>query len=257
MDEQLDFAKDLAYEAGKIMLQYFKVGADRELKEDNSPVTIADTTINDMVINAVAEKYPEHSVLGEEASDIKEGSKYTWVCDPIDGTVPYTFGMPTNMFALALTEDGVPVLGVMYDPYMERLFSAQKGGGAFMNDTPIRVSQETGIEGKRIGMSGLPKSLVNTVDFFASAAEHKIRNLYVVSTVYEGSLVASGQIVGSVFPGTTAHDIAAIKIVIEEAGGKVTDLHGNEQKYDRPIKGAITSNGKVHDQLVELLAPHV
>lgn len=255
MSEYLEFAKSLAYQAGDIMLAYFKVGVDNQLKADKSPVTEADIKINDLVIKAVNSKYPEHSILGEEASHIKEGSQYVWVCDPIDGTIPFTHGIPTNMFSLALVKDGEPTLGVLYDPYMERLYSAEKNNGAFLNETAIVVNNKRDPNELRVGLSSPPRSrsFCDMGRLQANLYKKGIRFFYFGSTTYETALVASGQITASIFSGKTAHDIAAAKIIVEEAGGKVTDLQGNEQRYDKPINGAIVSNGEAHKALLELI----
>lgn len=137
--EYLEFAKKLAYEAGDIMREYFQT-TDMVWKSDNTPVTQADTEINSRVIERIAAAYPEHSVIGEEESAVREGARYTWACDPVDGTMPYSHGLPISTFSLALCEDGKPVVGVVYDPFMDRLFWASVGGGAFCNDEAIHVN---------------------------------------------------------------------------------------------------------------------
>src|SRR3954465_15123857 len=95
-DEQkfLQFAQDLALKAGAVMREYLQVGIKQQTKADGSPVTIADTKINQMVIDAVQGTFPTHSIISEEANDIRKTSEFAWVCDPIDGTLPFTFGMP-------------------------------------------------------------------------------------------------------------------------------------------------------------------
>src|SRR5689334_10230705 len=131
---RLEFAKKIAHEAGDIMLAHFQIGIAKEDKEDGSPVTIADKAINHMVIEAIAKAYPNDAVLGEEESLHNEAGEYLWVCDPIDGTIPFSLGIPVNVFTLALLKDGQPLVSVVYDPYLKRLFSAIKGEGAFCND---------------------------------------------------------------------------------------------------------------------------
>src|SRR6185437_220297 len=98
MEEYLDFAKSLAQEAGQIMLEYFKPDVQHHLKEDKTIVTIADEKINRLVINKVEKVFPDHSVLGEEASNTKT-HEYAWICDPIDGTNPYSKGIPVSTFS--------------------------------------------------------------------------------------------------------------------------------------------------------------
>src|SRR5256885_5998739 len=116
MIDYTSIATELAYKAGKIIQENFSLGMTRELKEkDTSPVTIFDTEINRMVIEVLHKEFPQHRIIGEEESH-KVDSEYVWFCDPIDGTIPFTSGIPIATFSLALTKNWVPILGVIYDP---------------------------------------------------------------------------------------------------------------------------------------------
>ena len=248
MGDYLSFAKDLALRAGDIMLEHFMVGAATKIKDDNSPLTIADTAVNRMVIEEVAKHYPEHGVRGEEESNQQDHHEYVWVCDPIDGTIPYALGIPTNVFSLALVVNGEPIMGVVYDPYLKRMFHAEKGRGAFMNDRKIHVSAD-GLEPRvPIGLSSQ-----NSIQSHVDLKQRELRIFTMYSCVYSAMLVAAGQFAAHVHSGTHSHDVAASKIIVEEAGGKVTDLDGEEQRYDQPINGAIISNGVGHDELIALI----
>lgn len=257
--EYLDFAKKLAYEAGDIMKKYFGKNPDSELKEDETIVTIADKEVNSMVIARVRDTYPEHSVDGEEESDIKE-TMYVWVCDPIDGTNLFAVGLPVSVFSLALVVDGKPVVGVIYDPFCNKLYSAAINDGAYVNDMHLSVST-SGFGGKaRMNFDWWPEA---NYDVLAPLKKLSVdKNVYLLSTgstTHMAALVAEGEFIASVFSGTKGKnvDIAAAKVIVEEAGGRVTDLFGNEQRYDGDIKGAIVSNGIVHDEIVEYLAKEV
>lgn len=253
MNEHLSFAKTVAEEAGAIMRAYFQLGVDFTLKEDESVVTKADKKINQLVIDRVAEKYPDHSVLGEESSMDKQ-STFVWVCDPIDGTLPFVKGLPISVFSLALLEEGVSVLGVVYDPYNNRLYSAIKGQGAFVNDTPIKVSARESGNQVTVNVEWWPEAVydIDTATHHFSKDSHAYV-LHLGSVVHAACLVAAGQYEGCVFAGTKEKnvDMAAVKVIVEEAGGKVTNLFGDEERYDKPeIKGAIISNGVMHERLI-------
>src|SRR3989344_1795821 len=144
---ELEFAKGIAREAGALMRQNFTLGMKKEWKDDDTPLTKTDLAINQLVLEAVQKKYPEHSYIGEEGNNIKE-SEYTWVCDPVDGTIPFSHGYPTFAFSLALTKNGESILGVIYDPIMDRLVHAEKGRGAFLNGKRIAVRKESKIGSK-------------------------------------------------------------------------------------------------------------
>lgn len=254
--QYLEFAKQLASEAGDIMRKYF-MSDSTQWKRDSTPVTAADTEINSMVISKVTQVYPDHSVLGEEES-INLGERFTWVCDPVDGTMPYAHHLPISVFSIALCDDGVPIVGVVYDPFMDRMFYATKGGGAFCNDQPIAVSSQ-GIDKGVMDIEGMTSiSKARFIEFHGQELHEGLINrgakiVRLWSVVLPTCLIASGQFTAAMFKGDTPHDVAASKVIVEEAGGRVTDLFGNEQRYDQPIKGMIASNGVVHDELVELV----
>ncbi len=253
--EYLDFAKALALEAGEIMRKYFGADPDSRFKHDNSIVTIADEEINDLVIKRVKQAYPDHDIDGEEASD-QNGSKYVWACDPIDGTAKFAAQLPVSVFSLALVVDGRPEVGVVYAPFNDHMYTAIIGQGAFMNGKPIKVNSKK-----------LNDRAELNVDWWASNERDVIKVVREIvysegtyatsigSTTHASALVARGEFVASIFPGTKGKnvDIAAAKVIVEEAGGKVTDLFGNDQRYDQDINGSICSNGVVHDEIVKLM----
>lgn len=253
-EKELKFAKELAYLAGGMIKQGFTLGMKKEWKDDNSPVTDTDKAVNHYVIQRVKEEYPEHSVLGEEETFIVEGSEYAWLCDPIDGTIPFSHGAPNCMFLLALVKDGVPVVGVMYDPFMDRLLHAVKGHGAFLNDNPINVSDRKTLKSScvevsyRDSINGKP----NLTRYELAKRGAKVANFCCVG--YGEMLTACGEFVSTIFGYKKPYDVAAAKIIIEEAGGKVTDMQGNEQRYDRDINGCVMTNGHLHQEILEILA---
>ncbi len=254
MEQYLELAKEIAKEAEVIALKYFGFDTESTWKGDNTPLTVADTTINDMVIKKINEKYPDHSVQGEEKSDKKDKSKYIWVCDPVDGTMPFSNGLPIFTFSLALVDQstGQPVLGVVNDPILKNMYWAYKGSGAYRNGKKIAVSKSTSLfntylntdaSGKEVGYSNLP--------LLSQLSAKKCKVMKLLSFIYGGIQVANGKFAGAVFYNRYAHDVASLKIITEEAGGKVTDLNGEDRRYDQEGLGCIVSNGLVHDEILE------
>jgi fructose-1,6-bisphosphatase/inositol monophosphatase family enzyme len=240
------FSINLAKQAGKIMLANFKGGMKKQWKKDHSPVTKTDLAINSMVIKEVKKNFPGHDVLGEEKSSRENNGEFLWVCDPVDGTVPFSHATPTFVFSLALVKNGKSILGVIYDPFMDRLFFAEIGKGATLNGKKIKVNKE-----------GLSNSVAGWGAKTMSYLKEKFPNVTFVSMhciCYEGMLVASGEFVAAFYDHVNAHDVAALKVIVEEAGGKVTDHHGKEQRYDGKINGALISNKKVHKDLLKAFA---
>jgi fructose-1,6-bisphosphatase/inositol monophosphatase family enzyme len=260
MDDYKEFAVEFAKVAGAIMRKHFTVGLKKELKDDSSlsPVTIADLEINSALIDAIREKFPTHSILAEEESYFTEPrSEYLWICDPLDGTRLYAMGIPISAFSLALTKDGESLLGVIYDPYSDRLYVAEKGKGAFMNGKPIRVSERETLKGSQGDIEFTRKGKYEIFNLPGELLKnHGVSSIAKLpSIVYVSAMVAAGQYDFVVFPLTHAHDIAAAKVIVEEAGGKVTSLMGNEQRYDydNTIDGALITNGKLHDELLKVV----
>jgi myo-inositol-1(or 4)-monophosphatase len=254
--EYLEFAKTLAKDAEKIALQYFSFETGSTWKGDNTPLTQADTEINSLVIERINQAYPEHSIRGEEESDIKEESQHIWVCDPIDGTMPFSSGLPIFTFSIALVEQatGRPILAVVNDPVMKNMYWALKSGGAYRNGKKLSVSKSdhlkntylsTDASGKSVGFSNLP--------LLKKLSEENCKVMKLLSFIYGAIQVANGKFVGAVFYGTHAHDVAALKIITEEAGGKVTDLNGNERRYDQDGIGCIVTNGVLHDEILAIV----
>lgn len=251
-DELLQFATRLAKEAGEIMRRYF-LAADQgaTIKQDATVLTVADTEVNDLVIKRVTAQYPQHGVLGEEASYDSDKPEL-WVCDPIDGTNGFTIGEPTAVFSLAYVVDGVPMVAVTYDPFQDQLYSAAKGQGAFCNGQPLKVSSRK-LQSAIIGLGGSFTEIDTNIELYRSLRATGANLRALGGLVFKGNMVAKGKIDGVLFPHNGAHDLAAVKLIVEEAGGKVTNVDGDEQRYDKPIRGGIISNGVIHDDLVARL----
>jgi myo-inositol-1(or 4)-monophosphatase len=163
--------------------------------------------------------------------------------------------VPVSTFSIALCIDGVPTVGVVYDPFMDRLYYAAKGNGAFCNDTKLQVSTQ-GMEHALIDVEGFPstKPVIPVGSEITNVLVKKgalVQSLWAV--ILPACLLASGEYTGIIFNVPKPEDPAAVKVIIEEAGGKVTDLFGNDQRYDQPVKGFIASNGVIHDELVEII----
>lgn len=254
--KELEIAKKLARQAGEIMLKYFRNrDAGAETKKDQTIVTLADKDINSLVISVLNKETPGYSIWGEEESSILDDSEFTWVCDPVDGTMPFAKGIPISTFSLALVDsEGNSVLGVVYDPFTDRLYEAVKGQGAFVNGEKMIVSAKADFKTAYIDselwinheegvMFDDPKDIFSKLDAKVTTQ---------CSAIIMGCMVASGDYDAMIFGQGKPEDIAALSVIVTEAGGKVTDLFGNEQRYDRNIIGAVVSNGSLHDDICKI-----
>ena len=256
-NQYLEFAKNIAIDAGAIMLKYFNTELKANYKDDETIVTIADKEINQLVIDRVHEFFPAHDIYGEEAQDFSNKSSYLWACDLVDGTAMYARGIPTAVFSLALVIDGEPVVGVVYDPFTDHLYSAAKGEGVYCNDAPISVNDIQLADMKAVSNFDIwPEADIFHEMSGLIAGLNKTTYLVSIGSCINACMqVAKGTFVAQVFSGTKGKnvDIAAAKVIVEEAGGKVTDIHGCGQRYDRDINGAIISNGLVHDEIIRAI----
>jgi fructose-1,6-bisphosphatase/inositol monophosphatase family enzyme len=145
-------------------------------------------------------------------------------------------------------------VGVIYDPYMNRMCLAEKGKGATLNGKPIRVNSNSGFKSSVFGSDGPPHGLIPINDIFKALTAKGSHVLTLRCICYAGMLVSLGEFSAALTTGTTPWDGAALAILVTEAGGRITDLYGNPQRYDRDIKGFLVSNGLIHDEVIEILS---
>jgi fructose-1,6-bisphosphatase/inositol monophosphatase family enzyme len=249
--KELAEAKRIATAAGEIILQYFDGEQDLQRKDDDSPVTKADILVNELVISELERSFPEDGIIGEEKSTTEYGLGRKWLCDPIDGTVGFVWGTPTAMFSLALVVDGKPVVGVVYDTFLKRMYEGVVGQGSFCNGVQLKVSDKE-LAGGHVAITASVTKIRNLT--YVAELQKAGAHLPIFSgAVYKSSLVAKGKFEGYIEAGVGAHDMAAVQVIVEEAGGKITGQDGKELDYSKPFKGAIVSNGTVHQKLVEIV----
>jgi myo-inositol-1(or 4)-monophosphatase len=247
-----DFATALSLKAGGIIKENFLKGVEREWKSDDTPVTVVDKEINTLVLDTIHKAYPGHAILAEEESSLTD-SEYVWVCDPIDGTVPFSHGFPVSTFTLSLVHNGEVILGTIYDPYLDRLMIAEKGKGTYLNGKQVHVSEVNQLKNTVVSIGAWATAPYDLTYLYEKLLKEDVFATSIHSTVYCGMLVAMGEFAGVYFAGKTAWDATAVKIAVEEAGGKVTDLKGKDQRYDREINGFIASNGHLHEEMLDQL----
>lgn len=250
--EELRFAKQVAKRAKIIAIKHFRTDLKYKTKTDMSPVTVADEEINQMVITAVMERFPEDGVLGEEQS-WQNHKQRLWICDPIDGTKSFSIGLPTFMFSLALVTNGVPIVSVVANPMSGELFYAIAGRGAFLNDTLIRVSEHRLKEAWMLYPATL-NSLYKNQKIYECLSESTYQTNIVHGSVIKGTLIAQGLADGEIHL-NTGHpwDFAAVSLLITEAGGRVTDTNGNGLLFDKELTNVVSSNGVIHDDLLDIV----
>lgn len=262
-DAELSFAKQLAYEAGKIMLHYFNA-KDKgvTIKDDESPVTLADTEINRLVIERVKATFPGHGVLGEEDS-FNLNKENLWVVDPLDGTPPFARGIPLSTFCMALVRNGKPIVAVVYDPYTDRLYWAAKGKGAYENERKLDLSQHepNGKLGVCLEVAGgsywttfkdpaIGGKMLETFDRTSDTFT------YYLPIAYSIVMVAAGRFDAVVTSGKNPWDLTAAGFIAQEAGAKVTDIFGKPiERWDKDIAGLRAAKPQIYERIDAVVEP--
>ncbi len=247
--------KELALEAGKICRdrQQHLSSLAFEYKGIRDLVTEADREVEVFLRGKIAERFPKHIIVGEEYGTTGDEDPHRWIIDPIDGTVSFMHGLPTYTISIAYQENRETVAGVVYAPTLDQLFYAAKGKGAFLGDTRLQVSEQssmidslwaTGFACIRAGLEENNLQLLNTIMY-------KIRDIRRMgSAALDLAYTAAGKMDGFWELQLNNYDIAAGVLLVQEAGGIVTDFEGNA---DYPEKGTLASNGKLHKDMIELL----
>lgn len=259
-DEGFSFVKDLVVKAGELVKA--RVGSSdyksgTEWKADNTPVTPIDIEVNKMVIGAIHEAFPDDKVYGEEeSSEGESGSGHTWILDPVDGT--QALGkLDTFTICLArLDSEGQPMFSVVLNPSRDELFAAKRGEQSTVNGEPLSVSTRSTVKSSYIHFgSGLRFEDLATNGVAYDRLEGQGAKILNTRSLAFGCVeVARGEFDGSYVGVKTPFEAASVKLIVEGAGGKVTDLYGNDPgRLDREIKGLVVSNGLIHDELVASL----
>ena len=250
LDRALAAATDATRAAGAVAMKYYTGGFEVTIKPDATPVTQADREAEEIIVAALGRAFPDWGFLGEEfgargATDVR------WIIDPIDGTKNFVRHIPIWATLLALEADGEIVIGVIHNPVSGELYAARRGGGTWLNGRRVRVSD--------VG------------DFWSATLLHAGLRLYRKAGVWDGvvrlvdaterqrgfgdylgyALVAEGKAELYVEVDLKPWDLAPCKIVVEEAGGRFTDLAGQPTIYSGH---ALASNGRLHDAALALLA---
>lgn len=258
---------EIAREAGELLRSYFRGGwfvsesatslkseSERhvriEYKGDVDLVTEADRRSEALIVERIRARWPDHDILGEEGTHTATGSAYRWYVDPLDGTTNFAHGYPVFSVSLGLTRGTELIAGVVYDPLRDEMFAAEKGSGAWLNERRVSVSPVT----------TLAESLLGTG--FPSRKRHKNPNIYFYhhltlrshgvrragSAALDLACVACGRYDGFWEFNLNPWDTTAGVVLVEEAGGVVTDFHGG--KFDLASRQVCASNAHIHPALL-------
>lgn len=242
-------------EAGVIVREGFGKNFQIEFKTgDNNLVTEIDKKSEQTIIEFIQKKYPAHGILAEERGELKKDSEYLWVIDPLDGTTNFAHGLPIFSVSIGLQKNNKIIAGAVYDVMQDIMYSSESGSGAFANEKKIYVSKRESISQSML-VTGFPYNVKDNPENAFERFETLTRNTRAVrrlgSAAIDFCYVAAGVFEGFWEVHLHPWDICAGKLIVEEAGGLVTDFDGN--KIDIFSKRILASNSFVHNKMIELL----
>ena len=251
--EYLDFAIELARAGGDVLKHYMTREKQVELKSRANLVTIADKESEALVIQRIKERYPNHAILAEE-SGLSGSGEGKWIIDPLDGTTNFAHQYPFFCVSVAFEQRGEILCGAVYDPLRDEMFSGARGLGSFVNGQQLRVSHTEKL-GSALVMTGFPYTVREKIRVAMSQFEAFILESQAVrrggSAALDLCYVAIGRCDGFWEMDLHPWDTAAGKVILEEAGGLLTDFSGNSfSPYMREI---LASNGKIHREMTSVL----
>lgn len=247
--------KEAARAGAAEILRYFNRDFKITNKEGvNNLVTEADHASEKAILEVIHSAFPDHQVLAEETGEILQDSAYKWIIDPIDGTVNFAHGIPLNCVSIAVEKDREIVLAAVFNPHLDEFFFAEKGKGARLNEQPIRVSGENKTLNACL-VTGFPYTYINIPNGPLEVFERLIRKGVPVRRLGSAAIdlcwVAAGRFDGFYEHKLEPWDSAAGFLIVEEAGGRVTDFDGN--KFSVYQHRVLATNGRIHDEMLEVI----
>jgi myo-inositol-1(or 4)-monophosphatase len=256
MEPTLVFVKDLAKQAGRILQDYTTKELDVKHKSRTDLVTNADHASEKFIIEKIKSEFPDHAINAEESGVLEGKAGHQWFIDPLDGTLNYAHGVPIYSVSIGYAYQGVMTLGVIYDPTRDEMFCAERGKGATLNDMPMQVSRHSDLIDCML-VTGFPSEMGlarddNMNNFLRfSQLTQSVRRLG--SAALDIAYVAAGRMDGfwrnEVYP----WDVAAGSLMVEEAGGLVTNIFGEADFMKKPLS-IVAANPTIHAKMLDVFA---
>jgi myo-inositol-1(or 4)-monophosphatase len=257
MSEYVEWASEVAREAGAILLIYYERRVKVEYKAgkgDADVVTEADRASERKIVERIRARFPEHAIVAEEGGGRESESPYRWFVDPLDGTTNFAHSFPQFCVSIGLAKGREMIAGVVFDPLRDELFTAERGAKAFLNRRPIHVSKVAALSESLLatGFPSRKRHQNSNIHFYhqVTLASHGVRRPG--SAALDLCYVAAGRLDGFWEFRLNPWDTAAGWLIVEEAGGRVSDMHG--AGYHLESDSILAANGLIQGQLVKAFA---
>ena len=251
LQSYLNFARQLAWEAGRLTLAHFQTGVRADYKSDDTPVTVADREAERLIRSRIESTWPEHGILGEEFGELRPGASHRWIVDPIDGTKSFISGVPLFGVLLALEIDGVSRVGVTYFPGLDEMVSAAEGLGCSWNGRTCRVSPQRDLRRAIIAHA-------DTAFFEVCGKGEAWRRLQQAvyyragwCDAYGYALVATGRVEAMLDPELKIWDCAPLDPILREAGGYFGDWKG---RAGIDVTEGLATSAEILPEILKVLA---
>jgi len=251
MKEYKDLAAKAAQAAGKILMEHLDRGVKVGYKGKFNVITEVDHLSEKTIVKMIHGQYPRHQIIAEEGHGKGKKAKIRWLVDPLDGTTNYAHGFPCFCVSIGLEVKGEVVLGVVYDPFNEEMFLAEKGEGAFLNNRPIFVSKIEKLKDSLVVTGFNWRSIRKNLQHFSNFSLRVQGVRRTGSAALDLCYVAMGRLDGYWELMLSPWDMAAGSLIVTEAGGQVTNCRGGS--FSIHSKEILASNSRIHDEMVEVL----
>ena len=249
----LQTALEAARAAQVVIEQYYLGQFEIEIKPDQSPVTIADVETEKTIRQIILDAFPDHGFYGEETGKINEGAEYNWLIDPIDGTKSFVRQYPFFSTQIALMQNGELIMGVSNAPVFDEMAWAEKGQGAFLNGESIQVSHIADLASATLSMGNIGTIAASAQWQNVGSLVQSVNRVRGYGDFYHYHLLASGKIDLVLESDVNILDIAALSVIVKEAGGVFTDLDGQAPGLDTTTVLAASTKGLHTTALNDLL----
>lgn len=254
MTDYSRFAASAAKKAGRLLKERFNHSHTISFKGRINIVTEADMMSEALLMKEIGGHFPDHDIISEETKGLLTGSPYRWIIDPLDGTTNYAHGFPVFSVSLALEQEGSIIVGVVYNPMLDELFFAERGKGAFLNEKGISVSDTADLSSSLLA-TGFPYDIRenpdNNINYFSEIAMKARAVRRAGSAALDMAYIAAGRFDGFWELKLQPWDTAAGWLIVEEAGGSVTDIGGKEYSLLSP--NIVATNGRIHQSMIDIL----